>query len=104
MLRPDPRKRFRGMGARGKPRGRRAKDDSRYQGQGEGKRQDHQGRHGADGKKVGAMERQSEQQARRGHRHQQSGNAAADGEQDAFRESLRDDLPPRGAKGQAHAV
>ena len=39
---------------------------------------------------------------RRRDRHQQSGNAAADCEQDAFRKSLRDNLPRRGAEGQAH--
>ena len=71
---------FRGIGARGKPRGDRAEDDGRHQGQCEGERQNREGGHGADGKEVRAVEGEREQQARCRHRHHQTGQAAAERE------------------------
>ena len=49
-----------------------------------------------------AVEGQRQQQACGRHGHQQSGDAAADRQQYAFGERLRDDLPPRRADRQAH--
>ena len=51
---------------------------------------------------MGALEGKREQQPRSCDCDHKAGNAAGDSEQDAFRESLYDDLPPRGANGQAH--
>ena len=48
------------------------------------------------------MEGQCEQQTRRCHRHQKPGNAAAHRQEHAFRESLGNNLPPRGANGHAY--
>ena len=48
------------------------------------------------------MKRKREKQPRRGHGHQKPDNSAADGEQDALRERLRNDLPGRGAHGQSN--
>src|SRR5437899_2362500 len=94
--------RFRRIGARGKPGGSRAKNDSGYERQGEGKRQYHERWRGADGKEMGAVEGERKQQTGRSHGHQKPDNAAANGEQDAFRERLHDDLPGSGADGQSH--
>ena len=86
----------------GEPRGSGAEDHSRQQGEGEGERQHDQRRSGADGKEARAVKGEGEQEPRGARRHQQAEEAAADGEEDALREGLRDDLPARGAQGQPH--
>ena len=48
------------------------------------------------------MEGKRKQQACASHGHQESDNAASYCEQDAFRESLRNNLPRAGAESQAH--
>ena len=48
------------------------------------------------------MESEGQQQTGRSHGHQKPDNATANGEQNAFRERLHDDLPGSGADGQPH--
>src|SRR5437879_7405999 len=85
--------RFGGIGARGQPRGSRAKNDSGYERQGEGKSQDHKRWCRADGKEMGAVEGEGKEQTRRGHSHEKANDTAANGQQDAFYERLHYDLP-----------
>src|SRR6266700_5743897 len=59
--------RFRRIGARGKPRGSRAENDSGYERQAEGKRQYRERWCGAKGKEMGAVESKGQQQTRRSH-------------------------------------
>ena len=91
---------FRGVGTRGKPRRSRTKDDARHQRQSEGKRHDHERWHGPDGKEMRAVERQRQQQPRGSHGHHKPDHAAARRQEDALREGLRNNLPPRRADGQ----
>ena len=56
----------------------------------------------ADGKKCRDGEREREQQPRGAHRDDEARDAAADGEQDAFDERLRDDLRSRRADGHPY--
>ena len=81
--------RFRRIGARRKPCRRRAENDSRHERQPERERQHQERRRGADRKEMRAVKGQRKQQPRGCHCHQKSGDAAADGEQDAFGERLR---------------
>src|SRR5258707_6574810 len=92
-------KRFGGIGARGKPSRSRAENDSGYERQSESEGQYHEGWHHADGKEMGAMEGERKQQTGRCHGDQKPDNSAANGEQEAFRERLHDDLPGSGANG-----
>ena len=77
---PRAAQRFGGIGARREPRRRGAEDDSGKQGQAEGERQHHERRHRADGEEVRAMEGEAQKQARGGHGHQESRQAASDRE------------------------
>ena len=45
------------------------------------------------------VEGENKQQTRRSHGHYKPDDAAANGEQDAFRKGLHDDLPGSGANG-----
>ncbi len=94
--------RLRRIGARGKPRGSRPKNDSRQQRQPQRKGQHHERRRDTNRQKMRVVERQCQQQSRRCHCHHQAGDSSANRQQYAFRKRFRNNLPWRRAQRQPH--
>ena len=90
------------IGPRRQPGGHGAEEHAGDHRDAERERQHQRRRACADGKKCRDGEREREQQPRGAHRDDEARDAAADGEQDAFDERLRDDLRSRRADGHPY--
>ena len=89
------------IGARCEPRGSGSEDDASDERQAAGERQHQRCGANIDGQECGAGKCERQQQSRGPDGDEQSGDGAADGEEDALDQRLRDDLAARGAHRKA---